>query len=60
MEDRAIFKPEIRKGDRQIILYFKMSPQFCLGLQMDYDLDVAQDQLADHLDSEIRVYQPTA
>ncbi len=40
--------------------YFNMSPQFWLGLQMDYDLDVAQDQLADHLDSEIRVYQPTA
>ena len=40
--------------------YFKMSPQFWLGLQMDHDLDVAQDQLADQLDSEIRVYQPTA
>jgi len=37
--------------------YFSMSPQFWLGLQMDYDLDVAQDQLADHLDQEIRVYQ---
>jgi addiction module HigA family antidote len=40
--------------------YFKMSPQFWLGLQMDYDLDVAEDQLADRLDQEVREYQPTA
>jgi len=39
--------------------YFKMSPQFWLGLQMDYDIDVAGDQLADRLDQEIREYQPT-
>ncbi len=26
--------------------YFQMSPQFWLGLQMDYDLDVAADALA--------------
>jgi addiction module HigA family antidote len=39
--------------------YFNMSPQFWLGLQMDYDLDVAEDQLADRLDREIQVYQPT-
>jgi len=38
--------------------YFNMSPQFWLGLQMDYDLDVAEDQLADRLDHEIREYQP--
>lgn len=25
--------------------YFNMSPQFWLGLQMDYELDVAQDEL---------------
>ena len=40
--------------------YFKMSPQFWLGLQMDYDLDIAEDQLADRLDNEIQEYQPTA
>ncbi len=40
--------------------YFKMSPQFWLGLQMDYDLDVAEDQIGDRLDHEIREYQPTA
>ena len=39
--------------------YFKMSPQFWLGLQMDYDIDVAGDQLADRLDQEIQEYQPT-
>ena len=39
--------------------YFKMTPQFWLGLQMDYDLDVAEDQLADRLDSEIKGYQPS-
>ena len=38
--------------------YFKMSPQFWLGLQMDYDIDVAGDQLADRLDQEVREYQP--
>ena len=39
--------------------YFKMSPQFWLGLQMDYDIDVAEDHLADRLDQEIREYHPT-
>jgi addiction module HigA family antidote len=36
--------------------YFDMSPQFWLGLQMDYDLDVAADVLADRLKTEITVY----
>ena len=41
--------------------YFDMSPQFWLGLQMDYDLDIAEDQLTDRLKSEIQVYhQSTA
>ena len=35
--------------------YFGMSPQFWLGLQMDYDLDVASDELADRLDREVRI-----
>ena len=34
--------------------YFHMSPQFWLGLQMDYDLDVTADALADRLDKEVR------
>jgi len=33
--------------------YFKMSPQFWLGLQMDYELDVAEDLLEGRLDKEI-------
>lgn len=37
--------------------YFNMSPQFWLGLQMDYDLDVAEDELADRFDKEIQVYR---
>jgi plasmid maintenance system antidote protein VapI len=34
-----------------------MSPQFWLGLQMDYDLDVAEDALGARLDREIAVRQ---
>ena len=37
--------------------YFKMSPQFWLGLQMDYDLDVEEDRLASRLDKEVGVYK---
>ena len=37
--------------------YFKMSPQFWLGLQMDYDLDVEEDRLADRLPSEVKTYE---
>ena len=36
--------------------YFGMSPQFWLGLQMDYDLDVASDHLSDRLEKEVLVY----
>ena len=37
--------------------YFKMSPQFWLGLQMDYDLDVEEDRLADRLPDEVKTYK---
>lgn len=41
--------------------YFGTSPQFWLGLQMDYDLDIAEDLLGSRLDREIRNHpQPTA
>jgi len=40
--------------------YFRMSPQFWLGLQMDYDLDVTQDALAKRLDREVKTYAVTA
>jgi addiction module HigA family antidote len=44
----------------RIAKYFDMSPQFWLGLQMDYDLDMAEDQLAGRLDKEVQVYQKSA
>jgi addiction module HigA family antidote len=34
--------------------YFGMSPQFWLGLQAQYDLDVAADMLGDRLEREVR------
>ena len=34
--------------------YFGNSPQFWLGLQMDYDLDVAEDALSDRIEREVR------
>ena len=34
--------------------YFNVSPQFWLGLQMDYDLDVTEDALAGQLEREVR------
>jgi addiction module HigA family antidote len=40
--------------------YFGMSPQFWLGLQMDYDLDVTSDRLAERLEQEVRPYQRKA
>jgi len=39
--------------------YFDMSPQFWLGLQMDYDLDVTADKLAERLEREVRPYAMT-
>ena len=33
--------------------YFKMSPGFWLGLQMDYDLDIESDKLGDRLSKEV-------
>ena len=39
--------------------YFDMSPQFWMGIQMDYALDVASDELCDRLDREVRPYLGT-
>jgi addiction module HigA family antidote len=33
--------------------YFGMSPQFWLGLQMDYELDIETDRLGDRLAKEV-------
>jgi antitoxin HigA-1 len=37
--------------------YFGVTPQFWLGLQMDYDLDVTEDRLGNRLDREIKARQ---
>lgn len=36
--------------------YFGMSPEFWLGLQTDYELDVESDRLADRLENEVGRY----
>jgi addiction module HigA family antidote len=43
-------------ADRALRLsrYFKNSAQFWLGLQMDYDLDIAADQLEKRIRTQIR------
>jgi addiction module HigA family antidote len=40
--------------------YFQMSPQFWLGLQMDYDLDVTADALAHRLNREVKSHVAAA
>ena len=39
--------------------YLDMSPQFWMGIQMDYELDAAEDQLSDRLDREVRPHLKT-
>jgi plasmid maintenance system antidote protein VapI len=36
--------------------YFNTSPQFWLGLQADYDLDVASVSLGDRLEREVKTH----
>jgi addiction module HigA family antidote len=36
--------------------YFGTSPQFWLGLQDDYDLDIAADTLGPKLERDVKVY----
>ena len=36
--------------------YFGTTPQFWLGLQADYDLDMASDVLGERLDQEVKVH----
>jgi len=58
---------EIVQGKRRITAdtalrlarYFDTSARFWLGLQIDYDLDVAEDKVADRLDKEIQQYNPS-
>ena len=36
--------------------YFNMSPEFWLGLQSQYDLDIEEEEFGDKLKREVRVY----
>ena len=36
--------------------YFGVTAEFWLGLQSQFDLDVASDELGDRLDKEVRAY----
>jgi len=55
---------EIVQGKRRVTAdtalrlarYFNMSPQFWLGLQMDYDLDVEEDRLSLRIEQEVKKY----
>jgi addiction module HigA family antidote len=35
--------------------YFNTSPQFWLGLQMDYDLDITEDEIGERIQNEVHV-----
>ena len=56
---------EIVQGKRRVTAdtalrlarFFKMSAEFWMGLQMDYELDVESDRLADRLKDEVKTYQ---
>ncbi len=39
--------------------FFGMSPEFWLGLQMDYELDSESDRLKGRLEKEVHEYQRT-
>jgi antitoxin HigA-1 len=39
----------------RLACYFGTTPQFWLGLQADYDLDIAADALGERLDREVHV-----
>ncbi len=36
--------------------YFNMTPQFWLGLQMDYELDLVKDKKEEEISEEVKVY----
>lgn len=40
--------------------YFNMSPQFWMGLQMNYELAIASDKLENRLDREVCSFANTA
>ena len=56
---------EIVQGKRSITAdtalrlahYFKMSAEFWLGLQMDYDLELESEKIGKRIDREVSVYR---
>ena len=44
----------------RLVRFFGNSPQFWLGLQMDYDLDITEDLLGSRLDREIKAHAAKA
>ena len=40
--------------------FFNTSPQFWLGLQMDYDLDVAMDRVGNAIEQDVNIFIPKA
>ena len=40
----------------RVARFFGTSAQFWLGLQLDYDLDVAQDEVGAQIEQDVRVY----
>ena len=38
----------------RLAIFFNMTPQYWMGLQADYDLDVAQDELEEKIKQEVR------
>ena len=53
---------EIVNGKRRITAdtalrlarYFRVTPRYWMGLQADYDLDMAQDEIEDKINAEIK------
>jgi len=41
----------------RLAYFFNMSPRFWLGLQMDYDLDVTEDEVGDQLRREVSLHK---
>ncbi|PNW62807.1 UNVERIFIED_CONTAM: addiction module antidote protein, HigA family [Euhalothece sp. KZN 001] len=39
----------------RLAYFFNMSPRFWLGLQMDYDLDITEDEIGEQLRQEVSV-----
>ena len=39
--------------------YVNMAPQFWPGLQMDYELDVAEEELAEKINREVQEFEVT-